>query len=191
MFLKHIQISDFSNFEAYDASTLDYSAIRRQNGVEYEKIIGHAKTDAGQTGRADFNNPEGLHYDLPIGTLYPMKHTLNVVEAIQDNQKFYNAVVFDGSDDEGAIDDSAVVDEIVATEDIEPTSDEDATMAAAATEEAITSIQRNLEGLFQKIERSLGTPDAVALASTSCDHPLDRLIIIFVKEFKFVWNAAR
>lgn len=29
-----------------------------------------------------------------------------------------------------------------------------------ATEQAITSIQRNLEGLFQKIERSLGTPDA-------------------------------
>ena len=101
--------SDFSNFEAYDASTLDYSAIRRQNGVEYEKIIGHAKTDAGQTGRADFNNPEGLHYDLPVGTLYPMKHTLNVVEAIQDNQKFYNAVVFDGSDDEGPVEINAFI----------------------------------------------------------------------------------
>ena len=29
-----------------------------------------------------------------------------------------------------------------------------------ATEQGITSIQRNLEGLFQKIERGLGTPDA-------------------------------
>lgn len=29
-----------------------------------------------------------------------------------------------------------------------------------ATEQGITTIQRNLEGLFQKIERSLGTPDA-------------------------------
>lgn len=29
-----------------------------------------------------------------------------------------------------------------------------------ATEQAITSIQRNLEGLFQSIERGLGTPDA-------------------------------
>lgn len=29
-----------------------------------------------------------------------------------------------------------------------------------ATEQAITSIQRNLEGLFQSIERNLGTPDA-------------------------------
>ena len=95
--------SDFSNFEAFDGSTLDYSALRSQNGDQYEEIRGHAQAYPDKKGQANFNQPEGLQQDLPAGALYPMMHTAKVIKAIKEKKKFLNAVVFDGSDDDGPV----------------------------------------------------------------------------------------
>ena len=95
--------SDFSNFEAFDGSTLDYSVIREQNGKQYEEIRGHADAYADKEGAAIFNQPPGLTHELPAGTLYPTMHTIKVIEAAKEGKKFYNAVIFDGSDDEGPV----------------------------------------------------------------------------------------
>ena len=95
--------SDFSNFEAFDGSTLDFSVIREQNGRQYEEIRGHADAYPDQEGRASFNQPPGLEHDLPKGVLYPTMHTIKVIEAAKRGEKFYNAVIFDGSDDEGPV----------------------------------------------------------------------------------------
>lgn len=101
--------SDFSNFEAFDGSTLDYSALRSQNGDQYEEIRGHAKSYIDKKGGADYNQPQGLQHELPAGALYPMMHTAKVIEAIQQNKKFFNAVVFDGSDDDGPVEINAFI----------------------------------------------------------------------------------
>ena len=101
--------SDFSNFEAFDGSTLNYSVLRKQNGDQYEEVRGHATTFPDKEGEAVYNEPPGLNHKLPAGTLYPIAHTVNVIEAIQQGKKFYNAMVFDGSDDEGPVEINAFI----------------------------------------------------------------------------------
>ena len=101
--------SDFSNFEAFDGSTLDYSAIRKQNGTQYEEIRGHAKSFPDKEGEALYNQPTGLSQQLPDGTMFPMAHTLKTVEAIKAGKKFFNATIFDGSDDEGPVEINAFI----------------------------------------------------------------------------------
>lgn len=101
--------SDFSNFEAYDGNTLNFSAVRKQNGVQYEEIRGHAQSLKDAKGEAIYNQPAGLVQELPKNTIYPMAHTLKVVEAIKNGQKFFNSTIFDGSDDEGPVEINAFI----------------------------------------------------------------------------------
>jgi len=101
--------SDFSNFEKYDATTLDYSVIRYQDGRQYEGIRGQARSFADQKGEAIYNEPPGLVQSLPAGTLYPMAHTIKVLKAANDGEKFVNATVFDGSDGDGPVEINAFI----------------------------------------------------------------------------------
>ncbi len=101
--------SDFSNFERYDGSSLDYSAIREQNGVQYEEIRGHAEVPQNGEGLARYNKPEGLEQSLPEGTLFPLAHTIKTISAIKDGKRFFNATIFDGSDDEGPVEINAFI----------------------------------------------------------------------------------
>jgi len=101
--------SDFSNFEQYDGSTLNFSVQRAQNGKQYEEIRGHAKSFRDKEGTATFIAPKGLEQTLPAETLYPMMHTLKVLEAAKAEKKFYNAIVFDGSDDDGPVEINAFI----------------------------------------------------------------------------------
>lgn len=101
--------SDFSNFESYNGLTLDYTAVRKQNGRQYEEIRGHARSYTDRKGEALYNEPVGLVQQLPENTLFPTKHTLKTVEAIKAGQKFYNATIFDGSDDNGPVEINAFI----------------------------------------------------------------------------------
>jgi len=101
--------SDFSNFEAFDGATLDYNVQRKQNGQQYEEIRGHAAAFHNAEGEAVYNQPKGLTQTLPAGTLYPMAHTIKVVEKAKAGKTFMNAVVFDGSDDKGPVEINAFI----------------------------------------------------------------------------------
>jgi len=101
--------SDFSNFESFDGSTLNYSALRKQNGKQYEEIRGHARSYTDKKGEATYNEPEGLVQELPENTMFPTAHTLKTIEAIKAGQKFFNATIFDGSDDKGPVEINAFI----------------------------------------------------------------------------------
>lgn len=101
--------SDFSNFEAFDGATLDYNVQRKQNGQQYEEIRGHANAFPKIAGEAIYNVPRGLLQTLPAGTLYPMAHTVKVVEQAKAGKTFMNAIVFDGSDDKGPVEINAFI----------------------------------------------------------------------------------
>ncbi|NCO32581.1 MAG: DUF1849 family protein, partial [Armatimonadetes bacterium] len=62
--------SDFSNFETYDGASLNFNALRRQNGKQYEEIRGHATTPDDGEGQATYNQPVGLVQTLPENTLF-------------------------------------------------------------------------------------------------------------------------
>ena len=97
--------SDFSTWESRDGNTLVFSTRRSRNGELYENIRGRAVlNEDGSGGKVTYSMPEDLTIDLPAGTVFPMMHTFLLSQKMDRmNSPFLNAVIFDGSDAEGAV----------------------------------------------------------------------------------------
>jgi len=94
--------SDFSTYETNDGKNFNFTSRRQRDGEMYQEILGHANvTDKG--GLASYRMPEKMKYDLAPGTLFPVSHTLELIEHAKRGDKFYTAQIFDGSDEEGPI----------------------------------------------------------------------------------------
>ena len=106
----HEVISDFSNFERFDGSLLNFTSQRKKQGTVYEEIRGHAeKTIEPDEGSAIYKLPKGLVYDLPSSTFFPVAHTLEILKAAEQGKRFFSATIFDGSDEEGPIEVNAFI----------------------------------------------------------------------------------
>ncbi|HPQ51525.1 MAG TPA: DUF1849 family protein, partial [Alphaproteobacteria bacterium] len=101
----------FSSFESFAGDHLDFSSSRSRDGEIYEKIRGKAVLDLAQgaKGSADYSIPAETHYDLGEGTLFPLAHTYSLISEAQRGKKIVHAIVFDGSDDQGAVEINAVI----------------------------------------------------------------------------------
>jgi hypothetical protein len=96
--------SDFVTYEPHDGSTFDFNSRRRREGELYEELRGTARIDSTKKGgQVDYTVPEGLSYDLPPGTIFPMRHAFEVLQAIAAGKMFYKVTIFDGSDDQGPV----------------------------------------------------------------------------------------
>jgi hypothetical protein len=99
--------SDFSTFENFEGSHFNFNSRRKRNGELFEEFRGYANisnNDKNTTkGLAEYSIPEDLSFELSPNTLFPMKHTQNLLKKIQDGQKFYSATIFDGSDEDGPV----------------------------------------------------------------------------------------
>lgn len=95
--------SDYSLYEPFDGASLDYYSQRKNGDETVEELRGTALMQAAGAGKAVNRVPDNLSFDLPQGTLFPMKHSLEVLRNMREGKKFYNAVIFDGSDQEGPI----------------------------------------------------------------------------------------
>ena len=96
--------SDFSTYESFDGKTFNFTSQRKTNDQIFEEIRGSA--DMGVDGKgalATYTIPEDLVFDLPDGSMFPMAHTLAVLDKIHAGKKFFVATTFDGSDKEGPI----------------------------------------------------------------------------------------
>jgi len=94
--------SDFSTYESLNGSEMNFTSRRKRQGQPAQEWRGVAKLGSNEPGVVKYSVPEGEKQDIPIGALFPMNHTLGLLEAIEKGQKFYNATIFDGSDDRGA-----------------------------------------------------------------------------------------
>lgn len=95
--------SDFSTFEAYDGETLSFSSQRKHNGELIDEIRGSAVLDQQNMGEAVYNVPKELSYELPKGSMFPVAHSKMVLDKIKEGKKFFNTVIFDGSDEDGPV----------------------------------------------------------------------------------------
>ena len=93
--------SDFASYETLDGKTLSFSSKRDNNGVPFEEFRGHANLASDDSGDAQYTIPGNLNFKLPKNTFFPMAHTHEILEAAKKGQKFFNASLFDGSDDQG------------------------------------------------------------------------------------------
>ncbi len=101
--------SDFSTFEREDGSGIDFSSRRRRDGVLYQELRGRASVDPVGAGKAVYTMPGDLTFDLPRGSLFPTGHTLALLRQIVAGKKFFNATVFDGSDEDGPVEINAFI----------------------------------------------------------------------------------
>ncbi len=101
--------SDFSTYETYDGRNLNFTSRRERNGELYEELRGNAVLDRKGAGKGIYSLPEGLTFDLAPETLFPMSHTLQLLEHMRSGKKFFHATVFDGSDTEGPVEINAFI----------------------------------------------------------------------------------
>ena len=101
--------SDFSTYEPFDGKSLDFSARRRRDGELFEEVRGRAEMAVDGAGSAVYSLPGAVSHDLPSGALFPTGHTIALLKAIGEGRKFFSAVVFDGSDEEGPVEINSVV----------------------------------------------------------------------------------
>lgn len=101
--------SVFSTYEPFDGKTLNFTSERKRDGRVFEELRGQATLDADQSGVAKFTLPDGLNFELPAGTLFPMGHSLDIARKIKEGKKLYTATIFDGSDEEGPVEVNAFI----------------------------------------------------------------------------------
>lgn len=93
--------SNFASYETLDGKTLNFSSRRENNGVPFEEFRGHATLEANADGSAEYSIPGDLKFKLPKNTFFPMQHTYEILARAKKGEKFFNATLFDGSDDQG------------------------------------------------------------------------------------------
>lgn len=97
--------SNFSTYESFDGKQFNFTSQRKRGDVILEEIRGSVAANGSEyPNEARFSMPQDLVFSLPKGTMFPMAHTIDVIEKINKGTKFYSAVMFDGSDEEGPVD---------------------------------------------------------------------------------------
>lgn len=100
--------SDYSTFESLDGTFMTFVSRDYDDGEVDEVVRGEANLAAGG-GVAVYDEPAGLTIDLPAGTLFPTEHTIDLIRAAINGTRFFPAVMFDGTDDDGLTEVTAVV----------------------------------------------------------------------------------
>jgi hypothetical protein len=101
--------SDFSTYETFDGKTLNFTSQRKRDSELFEEVRGQAMLEDSGVGQVSFTLPETITEALPPGTIFPMGHSVGVAQAIREGKKIYHSVIFDGSDQEGAVEVNAVI----------------------------------------------------------------------------------
>ncbi len=101
--------SDFSTYELFDGARFVFNARRKRNDTIYQELRGLAEMPPNGKGLVTHTIPADMSYDLPEGTLFPMAHTIAVLKKAAAGEHFFNAPVFDGSDEEGPVEINAFI----------------------------------------------------------------------------------
>ena len=91
----------YSAWEAKDETAYRFFIRRLFGGEAEEEVKGRASLTPKDGGLATFELPEEREVALPRGTLFPSRHTIEVLEALQGGNMPLWREVFDGSGDEG------------------------------------------------------------------------------------------
>jgi hypothetical protein len=102
--------SDYATWENRDGTRLRFRLRQATDGTVTKTIAGEATLDApGGSGAARLTAPDQREVALPRGTLFPMIHTLRLLEAARRGDRVLAAPVFDGTSEDGAQDTNTVI----------------------------------------------------------------------------------
>ncbi len=102
-------VTNYTTWETKDGRSYRFNVRRLMNGQLDEEVRGDASVDSAGQGRVRYLRPEAREEALPAGAVFPTAHTLDLLRAARENERFVAHVVFDGSDNEGPTDVSAAI----------------------------------------------------------------------------------
>jgi len=104
----HVADLTVSTWEAGDGSEFRFSSRHVVNDETVEEIRGRAHI-RGDDRVASFTRPPRAALELPADTMFPTRHTLELIERAARGATFVEAAVFDGASAEGAQHTGAVI----------------------------------------------------------------------------------
>jgi hypothetical protein len=93
----------YTAFESKDGQQFSFNADGQENGEEIEQLRGSVEKGDGGTTKAIYSRPEGTAYDLPAGYFLPTGHTMEIIRRARAGDRFFSAVMFDGTDADGPV----------------------------------------------------------------------------------------
>ena len=101
--------TNYTTWEAKDGRRYRFNVRKLINGEVDEEVRGEARLEKDGTGTATFTKPEAQEMTLPDATMFPTAHTLAILDHAGAGDNFFNRIVFDGADAEGATEVSTVI----------------------------------------------------------------------------------
>ena len=103
-------VSDYATWEAKDGLSFRFRMKQTTETAVTSQTEGEAKLERrGGPGEAHYTLPRDAVLKLPEGTLFPMAHTVAILEAAQAGKKFVAIPLFDGMSDSGAQDSAVAI----------------------------------------------------------------------------------
>lgn len=94
--------SDYATWESKDGLSFRFHMVQKSDSAVTNQTDGSAHlTKTGGVGEVEYKLPKEAKAVLPAGTLFPMMHTLAIINAAREGKKFLALPLFDGTDDDG------------------------------------------------------------------------------------------
>ncbi|AOW47090.1 cell envelope integrity EipB family protein [Acetobacter ascendens] len=97
-------VSDYSTFESADGRTLIFRTMETSNGKLLQNLRGEATLHPDGSGTAHYEKPLAKTLSLPAGTLFPIQHTVSILDAARSGKTEISSPIFDGTSPDGAAD---------------------------------------------------------------------------------------
>ncbi len=105
-------VSQFTTREAKAGNYFEFEVERVRDGITEDDIAGNTQ-DPIQLKNGLFpvlfSLPEDITLNIPAKALFPVRHTVEMLNKAAKGKKFVKALVFDGSDTEGAFTASGII----------------------------------------------------------------------------------
>ncbi|MCU0986447.1 MAG: cell envelope integrity EipB family protein [Acetobacteraceae bacterium] len=102
--------SDYVTWEAKDGRSMRFRLRQIVDGQLAQVIVGEARLEAnGSGGVVRYREPAEVEVPLPPGTLFPMVHSLKILEAARAGQRSLAAPLFDGTSEDGAMESNSAI----------------------------------------------------------------------------------
>lgn len=102
-------LSDYTTYEAKDGTLLRFRSRQAGDPSPGTDIAGTAERKLGQAGTIRYTSPAGVTKPLPKGTLFPMAHTIAIIQGAEAGKHFFPLPLFDGTGADGAQDSTVAV----------------------------------------------------------------------------------
>ena len=102
--------SDYVTWESKDGLSFRFHMVQKTDESTTSQTDGAARLNrTGGAGEARYRLPKDVKKELPAGTLFPMMHTIGILNAAREGKKFLGLPLFDGTDENGVEDSSIAI----------------------------------------------------------------------------------